>query len=60
VTNERLGPKASLGDIRMLLVIGFFGAIITFFLPICYLHLLISGCDASGSIQKRSAKVAAT
>jgi hypothetical protein len=56
MTNEQLGPMVSFADIRLLLVIGIFGAIMTFLLPVHYLHLILSGCDASGAIRKRSAR----
>jgi hypothetical protein len=57
MTNAQLGPKASFADIRLFLVIGTFGAIITFLLPVYYLHLILSDCDASGRIRRRSVKV---
>jgi hypothetical protein len=56
MTIEQLSPKASLGDIRLCLVIGLFGAIITLLLPICYLYLRLAVCDASGTVRNRLAK----
>jgi hypothetical protein len=56
MTNEQLDPMVSLADIRLLLVIGIFGAIMTLLLPVYYLHLILSGCDASGAIRKRFAR----
>jgi hypothetical protein len=53
MTNEQLGPMVSLADIQLLLVIGIFGAIMTLLLPVYYLHLILSDCDASGAIRKR-------
>jgi hypothetical protein len=53
MTSEQLGPMVSLADIQLLLVIGTFGAIMTLLLPVYYLHLILSGCDASGAIRKR-------
>jgi len=56
MTSEQPRPKVSFADIRLLLVIGIFGAIMTFLLPVYYLRLILSGCDASGAIRKRPAR----
>jgi hypothetical protein len=58
MTNEQLDPMVSLADIRLLLVITIFGAITTLLLPVYYLHLILSGCDASGAVRKRFAHAA--